>query len=87
MVKHVKDKDVVVAFCRALVSGGNSQDHQEKARAAVISNPRLAKMISKFNKRSGTDKKSFVDRLTDRPELQEMLSRVSWGSTGDEADD
>jgi hypothetical protein len=87
MCKHAHDKDVVVAFCRALVSGGNASDHQEKARAAVISNPRLAKMISKFNTRSGAKKKNFIDRLTERPELQSALSRVSWGSTGDESDD
>jgi MoxR-like ATPase len=87
MVQHANDKDVVVAFCRALVSGGNSNDQQEKARAAVISNPRLAKMISKFNKRSGSEKKSFVDRLTERPELQQALSRVSWGTSVDDSDD
>jgi MoxR-like ATPase len=86
MVDHANDKDVVVAFCRALVTqGGAVNDHQEKARAAVISNPRLAKMISKFNKRSGSDKKSFVDRLTERPEFQSVLSKVSWGVVDDEA--
>jgi hypothetical protein len=84
MVHHAHDKDVVVAFCRALVSGGNPSDHQEKARAAVISNPRLAKMISKFNQRSGNKQKSFIDRLTERPELQDALSKVSWGVTDDE---
>jgi len=84
MVDHANDKDVVVAFCRALVSGDNPGDQQEKARAAVISNPRLAKMISKFNKRSGNTKKTFIDRLTERPELQDALSRVSWGTSSDE---
>lgn len=84
MVKEANDKDVVVAFCRALVSGGNSNDHQEKARAAVISNPRLAKMISKFNKRQGNEKKTFVDRLTERPEFQAVLSKVSWGVADNE---
>jgi hypothetical protein len=87
MVHNAHDKDVVVAFCRALVSGGNPSDHQEKARAAVISNPRLAKMIAKFNQRSGSKQKTFIDRLTERPELQKALSRVSWGSTEDENDD
>lgn len=78
MVKHANDKDVVVAFCRALVSGGNSNDHQTKARAAVISNPRLAQMVARFNKRTG-DKKTFVERLSERPSLQAALSKVSWG--------
>jgi hypothetical protein len=78
MASHANDKDVIVAFCRALVSGGGN-DSQEKARAAVISNPRLAKMISKFNQSSGNAKKTFVDRLNERPEFQEILSKISWG--------
>lgn len=85
MVHHANDKDVVVAFCRALVSSGNGPgDNQEKARAAVISNPRLAKMIAKFQKRSGDTKKDFVTRLTERPEFQEVLARVSWGTQAGE---
>lgn len=83
MVQHASDKDVVVAFCRALVGGGNAKDQQEKARAAVISNPRLANMIAKFNKQSKNKKRTFVDRLTERPELQKALSKVSWGTVGE----
>lgn len=83
MAKNANDKDVVVAFCRALVSSGNKEDHQEKARAAVISNPRLASMIAKFNTK-GNSKKTFVDRLAERPELQDALSKLSWGSSDDE---
>jgi len=82
MVHNANDKDVVVAFCRALVSNGNPADQQEKARAAVISNPRLATMIAKFNKSSSNRKKTFVDRLTERPELQRALSNVAWGTVG-----
>jgi hypothetical protein len=80
MISHAHDKDIVVAFCRALVSSGNPKDNQEKARAAVIANPRLANMISQFNKQVKNKKKTFVDRLTERPELQSALSKVSWGT-------
>lgn len=80
MTKHAADKDIVVAFCRALVSSGNASDNQEKARAAVISNPKLAAMIGRFNQKSGNQKKTFIDRLNERPELQKMLSKVSWGT-------
>jgi hypothetical protein len=83
MSKNANDKDIVVAFCRALVSSGNKDDHQEKARAAVISNPRLATMIAKFNKK-GNAKKTFVDRLAARPELQATLSKLSWGVSDDD---
>lgn len=86
MVGAANDKDVVVAFCRALVTnGGTSNDHQEKARAAVVSNPRLAKMISKFNNRNGnTGKKSFVDRLAEKSEFHSILSKVAWGTADEE---
>lgn len=85
MLYNASDKDVVVAFCRALVAKGDgTNDHQEKARAAVISNPRLAKMISKFHKRNGDDKKTFIDRLNERPEFQAVLSKTSWGVSTDE---
>lgn len=83
IAKHAADKDVVIAFCRALVSSGSKDDHQQKARAAVISNPRLASMIAKFNTK-GNAKKTFVDRLAERPELQDALSKLSWGQDDSE---
>lgn len=85
MVGATNDKDIVVAFCRALVSSGNPNDKQEKPRAAVISNPRLAQMMSKFGKKTGNGRKTFIDRLVERPKLQETLTRVSWGT--DDVDD
>lgn len=86
MLRFAEDKDVVVAFCRALVSGEKGNDQQEKARAAVISNPRLATMIAKFNKRNGNETKTFIDWLASRPQLQDVLSKTSWGisSEGDD---
>jgi hypothetical protein len=79
LVRHSTDKDIAVAFCRALVGGGDPKDQQVKAKAAVISNPRLADMIAKFNKQAGDRKKCFVDRLTERPDLQKAMSNVAWG--------
>lgn len=68
MVEHANDKDIVVAFCRALVGDVK----------AAVANPKLAAMISQFNKKAN-NKKTFIDRLMERPELQEALSKVSWG--------
>lgn len=79
MVKHANDKDIVVAFCRALVGEVNSRDQHAKAKAAVVANPKLAAMISQFNKKAN-NKKTFVDRLVERPDLQDALSKVSWGT-------
>lgn len=82
MIKATPDKDLVVAFCRALIVGGDKND---KLKAAVISNPKLAQLYSQFNKLQGTATKTFIDRLTERPELQEALSRVSWGVTDEDS--
>lgn len=81
MAEHAADKDLVVAFCSALVRSGTG--NQERAQAAVISNPRLAVMMSRFNKKTG-GKRTFIDKLTERPELQATLSKVSWGADDDD---
>jgi ribose 5-phosphate isomerase RpiB len=78
MVQNANDKDIVVAFCRALVGDVNTKDHHAKTRSAVVANPKLAAMISQFNKKAN-NRTSFVDRLVERPDLQEALSKVSWG--------
>ena len=89
MVTASPDKDVVVAFCRALVSVPTYdkkdplRNASDKTRAAVISNPKLANLMSEFNKKLGITKKTFVDRLAERPELQQILAKVSWGVTDD----
>lgn len=75
IASNVQDKDVAVAFCRALV-GADKQDDNAKIRAAAISNPRLANMLSKVNKGNKT---TFIDCLSNIPELQSVISKVSWG--------
>lgn len=81
MVGHHKDKDLAVAFCRALITSGTSPG-QEKAAAAVLSNVKLAKMIGKYNAKNGVTTKTFIDRINNRPALQAILARVAWGGTG-----
>jgi len=83
MLQHVKDKDVIVAFCRALVAQG-SNDHHDKTRLATISNPKLAEMLAKWASKSPDHKKTFIDRLSERPALQDILSKAAWGSDKDE---
>lgn len=79
MLKNSKDKDLVVAFMRTLVSG---PDHQDKARAAMVSNAKLANMVAKFNANKGNaGPKSFIDRLVERPELQALLAQAAWGDS------
>lgn len=67
-----KDKDIAVAFCNLMIGGNN-----QKARSAMVSNPSVAKLISRFKENGG--KKTFVDRLNERPKLQNVLSECAWG--------
>jgi hypothetical protein len=77
MLNNAPDKDVVVAFCRALVAVGDKGSND--IRSSTITNKRLAQLISQHNQKAGGPK-TFVDRLMERPELQDVLARVSWGS-------
>jgi len=74
------DKDIVVAFCRSLVGAG--EDKATQARAAIITNPKLAALVADFNKKNNKAK-GFVDYLTERPTLQELLSRMAFGKDDD----
>jgi hypothetical protein len=75
--KHAS-KDLVVAFCKALISSNkNNSGVSENVRAAAISNPKLAGLISSSSKGS---KKRFIDRLNSRKKLQNLLSNTAWGS-------
>jgi MoxR-like ATPase len=68
-----KDKDIAVAFCNLMVGGTNLT-----ARAALVSNPAVAKLIGKF--RDTEAKKTFADRLNEDPVLQTLVSKCAWGS-------
>jgi hypothetical protein len=80
MVGHNRDKDLAVAFCRAMVTD-NAGDGQERVCAAMISNPRLAKMMGRFSSKTGV-KKDFIYRLNQRPKLQAIIGNVAWGGPG-----
>jgi len=79
MCTDCKEKDLVVAFAKALVATGTDSDN---IRTAAISNPKVAQLLAKARKKSGGGKKgekSFLERLNEKPELQQVLSKVSWG--------
>jgi MoxR-like ATPase len=81
---HQDDKDLVVAFCRSLVTTGQL-DSQDRARAAVVSNPKMAKMVGRFVARTGSEE-SFIDKMNSRPELQALISTVAWGGSAKDED-
>ena len=77
LAKESKDKDTAVCFCNIMVGGSNL-----KARAAMVSNPAVVRLIGKFR---GPDvKKTFADRLLEDPVLQNIVSRCAWGKGDDE---
>lgn len=84
VAKHQTDKDIVVAFCRSLVTSGQV-DSQDKARAAVVSNPRLAKMVGRFTARTNSEE-TFIDKMNKRPELQALIAQVAWGGSANDED-
>jgi len=72
MATEGRDRDIAVAFCNLMVGGSNL-----KARAAMVSNPAVTKLIAKF--RDKKNRKTFVDRLVEDPVLQKILSKTAWG--------
>lgn len=78
MINHNRERDLAVAFCRALV---NDIDQSDQIKSAAISNPNLAKLMSKFNNKASKTK-DFIDRLSEVPELHKTIADVCWG-TGD----
>jgi MoxR-like ATPase len=72
VAKNGKDKDIAVAFCNLMVGGSDL-----RARSALVSNPSVANLISKF--RPKDSKKTFADRLAEDSELQNLVSSAAWG--------
>lgn len=80
LLKESNDKDIVVAFCKNLATSKTQADNG--LSSALISNPEFAKIIAQHREsaiKDGRIKKGFVDRITERPQLQEILSKTVWG--------
>ena len=78
LVQHAGDKDIVVAFCKALIDDDNTTNGRN---SAMISNPKFAAMVSKLNeKKTGARGSLFIDKLSARKELHKALSNVTWGA-------
>ena len=72
LVATLKDRDLAVMLGRALVESETAD-----LGAAVLSNPNLAKMALKYNKpKEGI---SWLRAINDRPDLQKLMSKVSYG--------
>ncbi len=81
LLKESEDKDIIVAYCKNLAT--NPVHTDSRLSSALISNPEFAKIIAQHRQNAVKDgrlKKGFVDRITERPELQQILSKVVWGS-------
>lgn len=73
---EARDKDIAIAFCNHMVSGGSAP---ARLKSAMISNPNVGKLLSRW-----TNGKSFSARLNAIPELANLVSQTSWGKVGHE---
>ena len=73
-------RDLSVSLGRALCS-----TESEELAGAMLSNPNLARLASRWKKRHGNkDELSWINLINEREELQELMSKVSYGqSIGD----
>jgi hypothetical protein len=74
IIAKTAERDMAVMLARTLCEG-----ETKTLGGAVVSNPNLAKMAAKFkNKKGGV--KSWIQAITERPEIQDLMSKVSYGS-------
>jgi MoxR-like ATPase len=71
---RVGDRDLVLAFCRALAEKDPSVVGTPEMRAALITNPRLAQAVT----RRRPEPAGFVDFLAMRTDLQAQLADDAW---------
>lgn len=68
-------RDLAVSLGRALCS-----TESEELAGAMLSNPNLARLASRWKQRHGNkDELSWINLINEREELQELMSKVSYG--------
>lgn len=69
-------RDLSVSLGRALCS-----TESEQLAGAMLSNPNLARLAARWQKRksSGKNELSWINMINEREELQELMSKVSYG--------
>jgi hypothetical protein len=70
---HITDKDVIVAYLRALLSG----TEDEFALTSCITNIALAEQIVKLS----DDANLLLKKLCERGQLHKKLADAGWGTT------
>lgn len=78
------EHDVIAGFLKALVESSGDPS-ATTMKQVMITNPDAAKMISGILKSGKGDKnETFFDRLQKRPELHDIISKVTWGIDDEE---
>ena len=68
-------RDLAVSLGRALCA-----TESEELAGAMLSNPNLARLAARWKKRHGNkDDLSWIKLINERTELQELMSKVSYG--------
>ena len=73
LVAKSKERDMAVMLARQLCEG-----ETKSLGGAVVSNPHLAKMAAKFKQKKGG--KTWIQAINARSDLQDLMSKVSFGS-------
>lgn len=68
----IKDKDVIVAFCKTLLTSDIKPD--ASVGSALLLNPSFTKLISQYRPKERA--KRFLDYLAERSELQTLISDI-----------
>lgn len=77
MVSANTDHDLIAAFLKSLVDDDDSNVRELKSM--MIANAGAAKTIASIINKKKTSK-TFIDRLIDREELHQIISRMTWGA-------
>lgn len=81
LLKNSEEKDIPVAFCRALLIEGKNKQIDE-TRAAALTNKNVVELfdrVTRDNKNNKNRRKSFIHRLKENPELSDLLDKTIWG--------
>ena len=70
------DRDLALAFCRDLAAQDGGPAGSPEIRGALVTNPRLARAVA----RRRPEPAGFLDRLTLRPALHDLLADMAWGA-------
>lgn len=78
IIKNTSEKDLATGFLAGLVAR-NSSDKIKNTRRAALTNPKVAALLNKAEKRISKEN-TLLQELQKRQELAELVSKTAWGT-------